>query len=158
MDNHLKSWAAGFLDGEGSFTIEKRKNNHRSKNGPEFYYAPKLAVHLRDDDEQSVRALQKAFGVNGYCYKRTPRKPSTFGSWSKPTIECIWRTHEHLPNVLSVISAHPMQGKKSRDFAIWAGAVVSYLNKKIPSKTRQDILGNARVELQNIRKYKEVNL
>jgi hypothetical protein len=153
MSDHLKSWAAGFIDGEGSFTIEKRKNNHKSTNGPDFFYAPKLSVHLRADDESSIRALQAAFGVNGYCYKRTPRKPSTYGSWSKPTIECIWRTHEHLPEIIKVFDAHPLQGKKSRDYAIWSTAVKKYLNKEIGSKERQKVLEIARVELQTIRKY-----
>jgi len=153
MVNHLKSWAAGFIDGEGSFTIEKRKNNHKSINGPDFYYAPKLSVHLRDDDEASIKTLQKAFESTGYCYRRTPRKPSKYGSWSKPTIECIWRTHEHLPHIIKVLDTHPLQGKKSRDYAIWSEAVKQYLDKTISSTERQDMLGAAREELHQIKQY-----
>lgn len=153
MDNHLKSWASGFLDGEGSFVIEiKRYKDGRKK---DTYLRPKLVVQLREDDEISIHVLQKAIGDKGYFYKRKSRKISTFGSASKPTVECSWHSQNALFAVVKMIDSHPMMGKKASDYSIWREAALLTLNKKMDRLEKHELLLKLREKLIKNRKYKK---
>jgi len=153
MDNsHIKSWAAGFLDGEGCFVVEiKRYKDGRKK---DTYLRPKLTVQLRDDDEGSIRILQKAIGDNGYFYKRKSRKVSTFGSASKPTVECSWHSKSALWAVVKMIDAYPLMGKKSSDYLIWKKAALITLDEKMDRLEKHEKLLELREKLIKNRKYK----
>lgn len=153
MNNHLKSWASGFLDGEGSFVIEiKRYKDGRRK---DIYLRPKLAVQLREDDEISIHLLQKAIGNNGYFYKRKSRKISTFGSVSKPTVECSWHSHSALSAIVKMIDSHPMMGKKASDYSIWREAALITLDKKIDRLKKHEFLLGLREKLIENKKHKK---
>lgn len=154
MDNtHLKSWAAGFLDGEGCFVVEAKK--YRDGRKKDVYLRPKLSVQVREDDEISLRMLQKAFSDNGYFYKRKSRKVSTFGSVSKPTVECSWHSKKSLEAVLKVLEKHPLIGKKANDYQIWRKAAFLAIDEKIDRLEKHDRLLRLRNELIQVRKYKK---
>lgn len=150
---HLQSWAAGFIDGEGCFTIEAK--HYRDGRSKDTYYRPRVAVQVRRDDEDSLRCLQKAFGDDGYFYRRLGRKASTFGSASRPTTECAWHTMKGLLAVVAVLDEHQLLGRKRGDYSIWRRAVLVYTDTSIPSVKRQELLGPLRDDLQAIKIYRE---
>jgi len=153
MNRHLKSWAAGFIDGEGSFVIEAKR--HRDGRCLDVYLRPKLTVQVRDDDEISLRNLQAAFEAAGYFYRRKKRKVSTFGSESKPTVECSWHRMLDLTAVVRMLDAHPPLGRKANDYAIWREAVLVFTDPTLSSRERQHRLVVLREQLISVRTYKQ---
>lgn len=149
---HLKSWAAGFLDGEGCFTIEVKR--YRDSRKQDRYLRPRLAVQVRRDDEVALRRLQEAIETPGYFYRRKARKVSTYGSVSKPTTECAWHCMDDVKAVVKLLDEYPLLGKKARDYAIWRKAVLIYTNTERPSRERQEALEPLREVLMESKKYK----
>ncbi len=148
---HIESWASGFIDGEGSFVIEVKR--YRDGRQQDTYLRPKLAVHLRADDIGSLHFLQQAFGDAGYLYQRKRRKESTYGSISKPTVECTWHSARSLAAVCALLDRCPLLGKKAKDYAIWRTAVDIALDTSVPSQSRQEKLWRLRDEIMEVRKY-----
>lgn len=149
---HLKSWAAGFLDGEGSFLIGCKHYPDRPR---KYRYAPELKVQLRADDEGAVHWLQEALGCRGYFYHRPSRRPSLFGNASHPTVEITWRSMRDLTSIVAVLDRYPLLGKKARDYVLWAEAVRVYTDTTQSVDARQEQLKNLRTGLQKEREYRK---
>jgi len=150
---HMKSWAAGFIDGEGCFTVEaKRYKDGRQK---DVYYRPRMSVQVRRDDERCLKRLQEAIGNDGYLYRRKSRKASTYGSTSKPTSECSWHTMAGTIALVNMLDIHPLLGKKAEEYKVWRDAVLIYTNTDMPSQERQQQLSPMRTILQQLKKYRD---
>lgn len=63
------AWAAGLLEGEGCFSLHKRKDRPGTFS---------CAIHCEMTDEDTVQSLQKVFGVGTVCTRanRMNRKPT----------------------------------------------------------------------------------
>lgn len=149
--NHLKSWAAGFIDGEGCFTIELKR--HKDGRTLDESLCPKLGVHVRRDDEGSLKRLQRAIEDAGCLYRRPARKASRHGSISKPTSECYWHSMKSLKAIVRLLDHYPLLGKKATDYALWREAVLIYTNQGRPSQERQRKLRPLRIQLQEVKRY-----
>lgn len=151
---HLKSWAAGFIDGDGCFIIEVKRYKNRKTN---TYFRPRLVVQVRRDNEIALRQLQQAIENDGYFYQRKARKKSTYGSVSKPTSECSWHSMTALAAVVKMIDDHPLMAKKAIEYKLWRKAVLIYIDRERPSRERQSELGKLVMPLREAKKYKEAH-
>lgn len=67
---HNIAWAAGILEGEGCFSIHKRKDRANTTN---------CAIHCEMTDEDTILKLQEVLGVGNVNYRK-PR-PNKRPSW-----------------------------------------------------------------------------
>lgn len=123
-------WLAGLIDGEGSFTLQRR---HGGRGAVGYYCAFQLS--LRDDDEAVLREIVDRVGL-GRLYHRT-RKPSTSGKAGATNPQYSWMvTGKHdLAALVAILDEYPLRSKKARDFAVWREAVMWWV-ASIPSPTR----------------------
>ncbi|MHB0965988.1 MAG: LAGLIDADG family homing endonuclease [Bellilinea sp.] len=150
MDSHLKSWAAGFIDGEGCFLLEIKR--YPKRNGY-FVVRPKFVVQVRADNKAAIYMLQEAIGRPGYMFNRTSRKRSTYGSESKPTVECFWQTSKDLLAVVALLDEFPLLGKKLDDYRIWRQAVILMTRGNLSVNERNLNLLVLKEQLQEVRRY-----
>jgi len=67
-----KQWLAGFLDGEGSFGICRRKQFNGKKLDGRYYYMPFVAVSQAGKENLWIlKELKNEFGEGIYDYKRS---------------------------------------------------------------------------------------
>lgn len=142
----LKSWASGFIDGEGCFTIEKKMVR-----GSNIYYRPKLQVQLRADDCWAIENLRLAIG-GGVVYQRKEQKATHNRGLSKPTTQCEWKNTEDLLLVIKHFDEYPLRAKKLRDYIIWRKAVIIFIEEKSQS-IKQILLSKLKEECSIIKRY-----
>lgn len=109
MEPNFLNWMAGFIDGEGSFTIESWKPGK-----------PKTCFRLeiRDDDRAILDEIISKTGV-GYLRER-PRRGNR-----NPTVVWEVRSLEHCIALRDILASHPLRAKKRRDFYVWSLAVTA---------------------------------
>lgn len=105
-------WLAGFVDGEGCFTVRKQS-------GARNAYLCEFAVCLRDDDAAVLDLCLEATGL-GYL---TRRSASALVAGAKPQV--CWKIvrRAHCVRLCALLSEFPLRTKKRRDFEIWRDAV-----------------------------------
>ena len=150
VKNNLKSWAAGFIDGEGCFIIEKRADTRENRS---ICYRPRLKIQLRDDDIETLKLIQTVFGIKGCLYRRAARKQSIYGSISKPTVELIYTSISDLLLIINILKQHPLMSKKKKDFVVWEKAVNLIIDKTISKEQKNHNMEKLFNEIKHVRKY-----
>ena len=115
-----KSWAAGFIDGEGSLTISSRKSGSGRR-----YHFPALVIQIRLDDESAIWDVIDAIGIKPYVtYRRASKR-----TWNtKPTIQVSWQSKKQLRVVCNFLDSYPLRTKKSKEYRYWRQAVMLFIN------------------------------
>ncbi len=118
-------WLAGFIDGEGCFTINI--TNHRRP-------CLRFSLLLRLDDAEIVREIHARTGI-GKLIGRPARYTSMAAG--KPQIE--WRTQRTLEckQLAAILDEYPLRAKKKRDYAIWRIALDDTLAHRLTSGVRK---------------------
>jgi LAGLIDADG endonuclease len=139
-DTAFGHWLAGFLDGEGCFSIVRR--------GGTQCHSTRMHVILRADDISLLDAIHRRTSIGTLCYSahksRLGRPGVTWTVVSKP--DCI--------RLAELLDAHPLMSKKARDYAIWRRAVEVW--SSVPLGRRgQDWLAMATLkkELEAVRTF-----
>jgi len=143
MDDAFGHWISGFVDGEGSFTVGRRKE----KSGP-IRYTPRFAIAVRADDSDVILKIRAAFGGMGSFYAK-----NRLDKYDSPNAnpQVVWQVDgkADLPKLVSHFMEFPLRAKKRRDFIVWAGAVREY-TKAHPDKEK---LSSLKSVLEKGREY-----
>jgi hypothetical protein len=101
-------WVAGFISGEGSFSVDIRKSK-AFKAGGRVSLAFRFNQHIRD--EYLIRSFEDYFGrsAGGSCYSY------------KDYVEYKCQTFQHIYDIiLPFFKKHPIIGVKSLDYQDWS--------------------------------------
>lgn len=115
------NYIAGFVDGEGCFDLQFRRDvRHERINKPVYYgWRYQFVIVTRKDDEELLRKIQKTFNCGSINFAR--------GDQTRYSVQDI----THLYNIiLPFFKKYPLSGKKKKDFELWAEAIeIIYQNK-----------------------------
>jgi LAGLIDADG endonuclease len=116
------SFLAGLLEGEASFGIAKQplNTNHRCT----------MTVNMREDDGPLLRWLASTTGLGRITRKKARSSSRAQIGWQVGAkADC-----ERLRDLLT---EYPLRGRSSLHYAIWSGAVTSWIDKG-PAFTRRN--------------------
>ena len=99
-------WLAGFIDGEGCFTIPDRQGHH----------APRFTLVVRDDDQPILEEIVARTGI-GRLYRIAA------SGTSNPQAAWHVESKQGVAQLVRILDAHPLRARKARDYAIWREAV-----------------------------------
>jgi hypothetical protein len=119
-DDAFGNWLAGFIDGEGCFTI--RKTTKRV-----VTYSTSLAVRLRADDAAILREIQVRTGL-GRMYSIRCSGQRKDGTQHHPCMGWIVASKSDCMGIVDLLDRYQLRAKKANDFAIWREAVLLWAN------------------------------
>jgi len=113
-------WLAGFIDGEGSFIVNKQDQGYR----------PLLRVKLRDDDAAVLYECQRRTQLGSVFPEPVYRRTGRVGQRNRP--QMVWQvtTKADLPVLVALLERYPLRAKKRTDFDIWKYAVAEWTTKR----------------------------
>lgn len=120
LDPAFGHWLAGFIDGEGTFAIE-RCNPRTGRPS----YSTRMALILRDDDAEVIEEIHRRTGIGRVFRKR--RRPDGrpgFRATSNPQVGWIIQSKADCALLVDLLDHYPLRSKKARDYAIWREAVI----------------------------------
>lgn len=141
MDEAFGHWLAGFVDGEGHFSL--RWNQYGKSKKPVF--KPSFRINLRWDDAHTLVEIQRVLGGNTY-FAPPSRRPVN----SKPQCNYVLSDKKGLLLLIETFRRYPLRSKKRRDFEIWAPAVEGWASKR----SSRQLLRLLSDELVSIRQYR----
>lgn len=145
-DEAFLDWFAGFVAGEGSFTINEAQNSSGT-------WQTKLAIALRDDDIDILLQIQEYLEmgtVHRYDYKRASNT-NPYALFQVAAIsDCV--------RLVEIFSAHPLRARKEQDFEIWKEAVMEISRGRKRPESREasynrDYLRYLEGKLRLVRSY-----
>jgi hypothetical protein len=120
--NLSPDYIAVFVDGEGCFGLQFRKDTRHERPGSPVYYSWKaqFMITARKDEQKLFERIRDFFGC-GSIYKELDCEIHY----------CVANTDD-LQNIISTFfKRYNLQGKKSKDFDLWAEAIdIICRNKK----------------------------
>lgn len=132
----------GFFYGEGCALIM------RTRNGSNYLYNPRMTISVRDDDEETLRDIQKHIGgVSLFVAGRGPTRRS-----------CRWYLHSWNPVKIAIEEIflnHLLPAKKCIDIQILYEAILARM--KMPHQLgpgNRAVLDGYRIKLQEVKRYK----
>lgn len=140
-------YVAGFVDGEGCFDLQFRRDvRHERVNKPIYYsWKVQFAIVARKDDKELLKKIKATLNCGYIYYAR--------GDQVRYSVQDI----ENLCNVIiPFFKKYPLFGKKKKDFELWAEAVtIIYQNKNKPIVTRDKKELQRLIEIHRLmQKYK----
>lgn len=144
-DPGLGYWAAGLIDGEGSFLLDV----HRREGHAHIFFAFGLA--LREDDGPVLTKLQLILGGLGQF------QPLEYGGERNPQIRYTITGKENLTKLVAFLSEFPLQSKKAVDFKLWSEALHFYMEQRqrhTPDELFDEMRSRSEA-LQNSRRYEK---
>jgi hypothetical protein len=125
MDAGFGHWLAGFIDGEGSFTIMYPRSD-----SPQLY--TRFQIRLRADDAEVLEEIRQAVGHGKiYRYEPTARALEALPG-SKATALLVIGSTAGSAALVALLDRYPLRAKKARDYAIWREAVSARAEKDWP--------------------------
>jgi DNA modification methylase len=142
IDPGFAHWLAGFIDGEGCFSVHKKMVN-----GCETYDC-QFSMQLRADDKQIVIETQKQLGGIGTIADRpAPANPGN----SKPQVRYCISSQRDCQRLREVLRVFPLRAKKARDFEIWSQALDAWIAHE-PGSSWEEV-AYFRKALMDVRRY-----
>jgi DNA modification methylase len=129
IDPAFAHWMAGFIDGEGCFSVHKKQVN-----GCETFDC-QFTLTLRADDRPILEQMRIALGGIGSIAHRPARNKG--GKDRDQSRYCISAKRD-CQRLRAVLSAFPLRAKKARDFEIWAQALDAWLDHE-PGSSWEDV-------------------
>ena len=126
-------YIAGFVDGEGCFGFQYRKDVRHERAGSPAYYSWKaqFMITARKDEKELFERIKEYFGC-GNIYNELDRE-----------IHYCVSDADNLKNIISpFFKKYQLQGKKKNDFILWAEAVdILCRNKKDKTNVQKGVRG-----------------
>lgn len=120
MQKITEQYIAGFIDGEGCFSLIFRKDKKKY-----FYWRVSFAIELRGDDAELLKIINEYFGKGALYFSKT-RNIVRYQ---------ISNTSELANIVVPFFEKNKLIGKKRLDFDLWKEAVllIEKNKKKMPN-------------------------
>lgn len=116
IDPAFAHWMAGFIDGEGCFSVHKKTVNGCKTFDCQF------SLSLRADDADIVTEMKRQLGGIGSIAERPSRVENT----CKQVRYCISSKADCL-RLREILRVFPLRAKKARDFEVWSLALDEWL-------------------------------
>lgn len=112
QDDAFLHWLAGFIDGEGCFSINGSATGRRA-------YSCSFDLGLREDDSAILDEMVRRLGIGKVYYRVTGRSQCRIATWTlRNKRDCLM--------LVEILDEHPLRAKKARDYAIWREAVLEW--------------------------------
>lgn len=118
MDQAFGHWLAGFIDGEGSFTIIPQ--NRQRVRGATARWSCQFGIQVRDDDHSILEEILLQTGL-GRCYR------SRAASHRNPLARWTIASKRDAAGLVELLDEFPLRAKKARDFVLWREAVAVWI-------------------------------
>lgn len=122
IDPAFGHWLAGFVDGEGCFTIGKVRKTYQCI----------FVVTLRDDDWPILDEAQRRTGLGHVRAHYYPKSPG-WKEGGNPQAAWWVSSRPHCNAVVDLFTRFPLRAKKARDFRIWTEAIAEW-NRVAPGQ------------------------
>lgn len=130
IESDFGHWLAGFIAGEGCFSITKSGNRHICE----------FRLSLRDDDGPIIEEIQNRLGIGSVTAINAQGQ-------SKPMVAWIVRRKEETLVLVSILDKFSLRAKKAKDYTIWRRAVFAWAAMDL------DRVANLYEELKVARSY-----
>jgi len=148
MDASFCNWLAGFVDGEGCFSLSAGSNGKSDL----LFYKCVFSIALRDDDKRILEQIQETTGLGKvyfFAARGTSQPKATWAVSSKS--DCL--------KLVELFDRYPLRAKKSRDYAIWREAVLLWTKQRHGVREtgplqERDKFAALKTKLQAVRKYR----
>jgi hypothetical protein len=131
-------YLGGFFTGEGSFRLSRRE--------------ARVCVKLRHDDRPLLRSFAELTGV-GRVYDVAP-----CGVWNPSSVWVIFARGD-LPEVIEILSAARLLGRKRREFHVWRVGAEEFIAAHRDGRPRDfSVIDAAMNGLSEIRTYRDFSL
>lgn len=127
MDDGFGYWLAGFIDGEGCFTIQRVKKGS--------WYC-RFAIRVRDDDSAIIQKIQEETGIGRVC-------PVSARGTSRAQVAWVVVSKADCIKLVALLDQYPLRAKKRHDFAIWKRAVEAW---KLQHSGKIELVSKAVIE------------
>lgn len=116
LDSGFGHWLAGFMDGEGCFSIQEQRNRGY---GQTLHYVCKARVTLRGDDAAILYEISERTGIgtvlSQHCSNVNPK-----ATWEvSRKAECV--------ALIAILDRYPLRAKKAADYELWRQAVFAWM-------------------------------
>lgn len=126
-------YISGFVDGEGCFGLQFRKDiRHKRLSTPVYYsWKAQFTICARKDELELFKRIKDYFGCG-----------NIYNELDKEIHYCVSKIEE-LENIISpFFKKYQLQGKKKFDFILWAEAIKIILrNKKLKTNVQKGLHG-----------------
>ena len=133
----LGSWLAGFIDGEGCFSIAASGNGYRCD----------FIVKLRADDGDLLCWLRDELDLG------TVRTGEHSNPNASPYARWVVSSKRELVRLTEILDWFPLRSKKMHDYAVWREAVIFWSNSDRPVDWMP--MAEWYRELRKLRAYRE---
>lgn len=130
IDPAFAHWMAGFIDGEGCFSVHKKLVN-----GCETYDC-QFSIGLRADDKPILIEMQRQLGGIGSMADR-PARANDDRKGHAQARYCI-SSKADCQRLRAVLSTFPLRAKKARDFEVWCHALDAWVDHS-PGSSWEDV-------------------
>lgn len=116
MNNAISGdYIAGFVDGEGCFSLSMRKDvRHERKTKPVYYsWKAMFAIVLREDDQDLLQKIQDFLNCGSITFTKN-------GQQVRYQVSNLNELNEV---VIPFFNKYRMHGKKKEDFRLWSDAI-----------------------------------
>lgn len=144
---NLAEYIAGFIDGEGCFSLSFRKDVRHERPGSPVYYSWKalFAIELRQDDHKVLIVIKELLGCGTVTYSQRGTARYQVGNL------------DELSDVLiPFFEQHPLIGKKKNDYELWKEAVKILWDQKHTKEAREEGLKKLVALHQAMRPFKGI--
>lgn len=134
VDPAFLHWFAGFVDGEGCFSIHKK---------PQNTYDCQFSITLRADDRPILERIQRTLGM-GTLSSATAHRKNQAARWTVSSKAACVRLRD-------LFRAFPLRAKKAKDFELWSDALNAWVDHR---SGEWDTMSSARELLMASRAYR----
>lgn len=144
MDDAFGNWLAGFIDGEGCFTVEIT-----NKRRP----CVRFNILVRNDDAAVITEIHRRTGIGKLIF-RPARYYKNRVKHALPQI--VWRVQrrDECMALVDVLDRYPLRAKKARDYAIWREAVLDMVANPLAYGKKPHGRGDDDAYLARMEKYR----